>query len=130
MRNKVSLPEVVRAAIIQQLLQTALGFLVVLTNDSEVAFDDELAQSRYEQWMAILLSPVLNEATIQNMAYIAYHYLESPARFLVAMAVLDAWQYCLHGLFHVVPFLYKHFHSRHHRLYANHAMGALYNHPI
>ncbi|KAF9947042.1 hypothetical protein BGZ70_002905 [Mortierella alpina] len=130
MRNKVSLPEVVRAVIMQQLLQTVLGFLVVITNHSEVAFDDELAQSRYQQWMASLLSPVLNETTIQLMAYIAYQYIESSARFFVAMAVLDTWQYFLHRLFHVVPFLYKHFHSRHHRLYVNCPMGALYNHPF
>ncbi|KAF9281296.1 hypothetical protein BGZ68_006730 [Mortierella alpina] len=129
-RNKVSLPEVIRAVIVQQLLQTALGFLVVLADDSEVTFDDELAQSRYQQWIAIFLSPVLTQAAIQRMAYVCYYFLEPLARFFVAMAVLDTWQYFLHRLFHVVPFLYRHFHSRHHRLYVTYPVGALYNHPF
>jgi len=46
------------------------------------------------------------------------------------MALLDTWQYFLHRLFHNVPFLYRHFHSRHHRLYVTYAFGALYNHPF
>ncbi|KAF9566882.1 hypothetical protein EC968_003545 [Mortierella alpina] len=112
------------------ILPTALGFLVVLADDSKVTFDDELVQSRYRQWIAIFLSPVLGEVAIQHLAYISYHYLESLARFFVAMAVLDTWQYFLHRLFHVVPFLYKHFHSRHHRLYVTYPFGALYNHPF
>ena len=31
---------------------------------------------------------------------------------------------------HVNKFLYKHFHSWHHRLYVPYAFGALYNHPV
>lgn len=31
---------------------------------------------------------------------------------------------------HVNKFLYKHFHSWHHRLYVPYAYGALYNHPV
>lgn len=31
---------------------------------------------------------------------------------------------------HVSKFLYKHFHSWHHRLYVPYAFGALYNHPV
>lgn len=31
---------------------------------------------------------------------------------------------------HVNQFLYKHFHSVHHRLYVPYAFGALYNHPV
>ncbi|KAG0250856.1 hypothetical protein BG011_008041 [Mortierella polycephala] len=46
------------------------------------------------------------------------------------MAFLDTWQYFLHRLFHNVPYLYKHFHSRHHRLYVTYSFGALYNHPF
>jgi sphinganine C4-monooxygenase len=30
---------------------------------------------------------------------------------------------------HEVPFLYRNFHSHHHRLYVPYAFGALYNHP-
>jgi sphinganine C4-monooxygenase len=43
---------------------------------------------------------------------------------------MDTWQYTLHRLFHTIPFLYKHIHSWHHRLYIPFAYSALYNHPI
>ncbi|ORZ12113.1 fatty acid hydroxylase superfamily-domain-containing protein [Lobosporangium transversale] len=64
------------------------------------------------------------------MAHVCYYYLESLARFFVAMSFLDTWQYFLHRLFHNVPYLYKNFHSRHHRLYVTYSFGALYNHPF
>lgn len=44
--------------------------------------------------------------------------------------VIDTWQYFMHRLFHVNKFLYRHFHSVHHRLYVPYAYGALYNHPL
>src|ERR1700742_1588979 len=43
---------------------------------------------------------------------------------------MDTWQYILHRLLHTIPFLYRHIHSWHHRLYVPFAYGALYNHPI
>lgn len=43
---------------------------------------------------------------------------------------MDAHQYFLHRLFHMNKFLYKNFHSHHHRLYVPYAFGALYNHPV
>lgn len=43
---------------------------------------------------------------------------------------MDAWQYALHRAFHESRFLYRHFHSHHHRLYVPYAFGALYNHPL
>jgi len=41
---------------------------------------------------------------------------------------MDTWEYFLHRLFHTNKFLYRHFHSVHHRLYVPYAFGALYNH--
>jgi len=41
---------------------------------------------------------------------------------------MDTWQYFLHRLFHVNKYLYRTFHSVHHRLYVPYAFGALYNH--
>ena len=43
---------------------------------------------------------------------------------------LDTYQYFLHRSLHEVKFLYKHFHSVHHRLYVPFAFGALYSHPF
>ena len=48
-----------------------------------------------------------------------------PCRFII-----DTWQYFLHRAMHVNTYLYKKFHSTHHRLYVPYAFGALYNHPF
>lgn len=44
--------------------------------------------------------------------------------------IIDTWQYTLHRLCHTNQFLYRNFHSVHHRLYVPYAFGALYNHPV
>lgn len=51
-------------------------------------------------------------------------------QFLVAMVVLDSWQYFGHRYMHINKFLYKHIHSVHHALVAPYAYGALYNNPV
>lgn len=51
-------------------------------------------------------------------------------QFVVAMIVLDTWQYFMHRYFHQNKFLYRHIHSQHHRLVVPYAFGALYNHPL
>ena len=43
---------------------------------------------------------------------------------------IDTWQYFLHRAMHMNTFLYKAFHSWHHRLYITYSFGALYNHPV
>ncbi|KAG0039486.1 hypothetical protein BGZ82_007996 [Podila clonocystis] len=134
-RNRVSLPDVIKAVIVQQVLQTALGFIVVVADDSEMVFDDELSLARYQLWIGsavslLGMSSIVSQSAIAAAAYVCYFYLESLARFFVAMSILDTWQYFLHRLFHNVPYLYKTFHSRHHRLYVTYSFGALYNHPF
>ncbi|MQL96743.1 hypothetical protein Taro_029420 [Colocasia esculenta] len=49
---------------------------------------------------------------------------------LIALLVMDAWQYWGHRYFHLNKFMYKHIHARHHRLIVPYAYGALYNHPL
>jgi sphinganine C4-monooxygenase len=49
---------------------------------------------------------------------------------VVAMGVMDTWQYLCHRWMHVNKFMYKHVHSLHHRLVVPFAFGALYNHPL
>ena len=44
--------------------------------------------------------------------------------------LIDTWQYFVHRGMHMNTFLFKTFHSRHHRLYAPYAYGALYGHPV
>ena len=44
--------------------------------------------------------------------------------------MIDSWEYFLHRAMHNNKWLYKTFHSVHHRLYVPYAYGALYNHPL
>jgi sphinganine C4-monooxygenase len=69
-------------------------------------------------------------AVVAPLAYLLYWWVIPTVRLLLAMVVLDTWQYFLHRLMHLNRFLYKHLHSVHHRLYVPYAFGALYNHPI
>ncbi|OTA98925.1 hypothetical protein M426DRAFT_325583 [Hypoxylon sp. CI-4A] len=59
-----------------------------------------------------------------------YYGLIPGIQLLIAVTVLDTWQYFLHRLMHQNKWLYTKFHSRHHRLYVPYAYGALYNHPV
>ncbi|XP_072952736.1 sphinganine C4-monooxygenase 1-like [Typha angustifolia] len=51
-------------------------------------------------------------------------------QFVIAMLVMDTWQYFMHRYMHINKFLYKHLHSKHHSLVVPYAFGALYNHPL
>ncbi|CAO1945393.1 unnamed protein product [Urochloa humidicola] len=57
-------------------------------------------------------------------------FLVVAGRFGVAMLVLDAWQYFMHRLMHSVPYMYRRFHSWHHRVAAPYAYAAQYGHPV
>lgn len=61
----------------------------------------------------------------------AIYYLGIPAlQFVIAILIVDTWQYFLHRAMHMNKWLYTTFHARHHRLYVPYAYGALYNHPF
>ncbi|KAE8683068.1 hypothetical protein F3Y22_tig00111220pilonHSYRG00176 [Hibiscus syriacus] len=49
---------------------------------------------------------------------------------VVSLLVYDTYQYFVHRCLHQNKFLYKHLHSKHHRLVVNYAYGAFYSHPI
>ena len=51
-------------------------------------------------------------------------------QFVVAMLVLDTYQYFTHRYMHHNKFLYRNFHSYHHRLVVPYAFGALYSHQV
>ena len=59
-----------------------------------------------------------------------YWVLIPAVQFLIAIFIVDTWQYFLHRAMHVNKWLYTTLHSRHHRLYVPYAFGALYNHPV
>ncbi|KJY00784.1 sphinganine hydroxylase Sur2 like protein [Zymoseptoria brevis] len=75
------------------------------------------------------LAPAFAEWEL-SLAKALYHLVIPGLQFLLAIMVVDTWQYFLHRAMHMNKWLYTKFHSRHHRLYVPYAYGALYNHPV
>ncbi|OKL56042.1 hypothetical protein UA08_08732 [Talaromyces atroroseus] len=71
-----------------------------------------------------------------TLAQFIYSYFIPALQFLIAILIVDTWQYFWHRAMHLNRWLYVSkraavkFHSRHHRLYVPYAFGALYNHPV
>lgn len=63
-------------------------------------------------------------------AELLYWVLVPLSQYFVATFVVDTWQYFIHRAMHLNSWLYRNFHSRHHRLYVPYAFGAIYNHPV
>ncbi|KAJ3558631.1 hypothetical protein NP233_g11470 [Leucocoprinus birnbaumii] len=70
------------------------------------------------------------EEVLAKAAWFMYWWGIPLFQFFFAMFFIDTWQYFLHRAMHVNKFLYKSFHSWHHRLYVPYAFGSLYNHPV
>ena len=121
-RNRVTRWDVVRAVLIQQLGQIVVGILFLAYEPDEIIPDHDLAVRK-------LQLPPWNLPNLAS-AEVMYWFLLPAMRQVIAVFLLDAWEYWIHRLMHVNKFLYRHFHSRHHRLYVPYAFGALYNHPL
>jgi sphinganine C4-monooxygenase len=121
-RNRVTRWDVVIAVLVQQVGQTIVGAIVLRTEADEGIPHHALAISK-------LQSPPWNLPNLAS-AEVVYWGLLPVLRQVMAIFVLDAWEYWIHRLMHVNKFLYRHLHSRHHRLYVPYAFGALYNHPL
>ncbi|KAG6601427.1 Sphinganine C4-monooxygenase 2, partial [Cucurbita argyrosperma subsp. sororia] len=100
-KNLVSKSTVLRGVFFQQTIQAIVAILLFKVTENE----GEVATSP-KSWLTIVV------------------------QFIVAMLVLDTWQYFIHRYMHQNKFLYKHVHSQHHRLVVPYAFGALYNHPL
>lgn len=120
-RNKVTLSKVVRDVIIQQAVQTGFG-LFLQRFDAEVYHDPQITLQKVSSWVPFEMT----EKATRGVAFMLLPAL----RFLVAILILDTWQYWWHRAMHTNKWLYRNFHSHHHRLYVPYAFGALYNHPI
>ncbi|GFP87360.1 sphinganine c(4)-monooxygenase 2 [Phtheirospermum japonicum] len=102
-KNLVSKKDVVKGVLLQQAVQAVVAtILFAVTGNAP-----ESAQSQYPTSLIVLARQLL-----------------------VAMMVLDTWQYFMHRYMHHNKFLYRHIHSQHHRLIVPYAFGALYNHPV
>ncbi|KAF8625904.1 hypothetical protein AX15_005141 [Amanita polypyramis BW_CC] len=130
-KNLVSRSQVVWAVILQHVIQTLLG-LAWMSEEKGVSNHVERMQD-----IKIFLQPILiqylgerGQDILPQLTYLSYWWFIPAAQIIFAMFIIDSWQYFLHRLMHTNKFLYRHFHSWHHRLYVPYAFGSLYNHPV
>lgn len=122
-RNKASLSDVLYDVVIQHIIQTIVGYCVYRY--------DEAPTTGYElQRMWHLKHNVLPSLVPDSLIWYGYMYGWSLLRLGIALCIIDTWQYWLHRTMHTNKTLYRHFHSRHHRLYVPYSYGALYNDPV
>ncbi|KAJ3879808.1 fatty acid hydroxylase superfamily-domain-containing protein [Lentinula edodes] len=129
-KNLVSRTQVVWAVIFQQIVQTVLG-IFWLSDDSHGDYVQGL--HHIAQYLAVIMRILGTEREAQLLpmvTYAVYWWVIPTLQLLLAMFVIDTWQYFLHRAMHDNKWLYRHFHSWHHRLYVPYAYGALYNHPV
>ncbi|MCL7038650.1 hypothetical protein MKW94_018515 [Papaver nudicaule] len=103
-KDVVPLPTVVKGVLIQQFIQT-----ITLASSMYLMDNSMLSTSK------VVVQPSFPVQVWQ---------------FVVAMLVMDAWQYFVHRHMHTNKFLYKNIHSQHHTLEVPYACGALYAHPL
>lgn len=102
LRNLVPFGVVVKGVLLQQLFQAIVAHgLFLVTSDTSISGP-----------------PVQPSIPVQIL------------QFVIAMFVMDTWQYFVHRYMHQNKFLYRHIHSQHHKLVVPYAIGALYNHPL
>ena len=82
-----------------------------------VGLDEQILQPTFARWELVAAKAI-------------YYYLIPTVQAAAAIFIVDTWQYFLHRAMHMNQWLYRTFHSRHHRLYVPYAFGALYNHPF
>ncbi|CAO1948437.1 unnamed protein product [Urochloa humidicola] len=107
-KNIASRKDVVRGVLLQQAIQATISVAVLKLE---------------RLGAAAAADPAASPAPAEPFLVVA-------ARFGVAMLVLDAWQYFMHRLMHSVPYMYRRFHSWHHRVAAPYAYAAQYGHPV
>lgn len=137
-RNRCSRTEVVRAVLLQQAIQTTLGFYWVSADEVNSGAEHMEKMHEIGKRLGVMIPWVLGhkwgEVVLDlrgaDVTYFIYWWGIPVVQFAFAIFFIDTWQYFLHRAMHMNKFLYKHLHSVHHRLYVPYAFGALYNHPI
>ncbi|KAF8227534.1 hypothetical protein L208DRAFT_295524 [Tricholoma matsutake] len=127
-RNIATRSHVVGFVFLQQVIQTLLGLMWLDVPEAT-------NHTQNMQDIAVKLRPLLAWVAVEvksedNFLYFIYWWGIPVFQFIAAMFFIDTWQYFLHRSMHINKFLYKHFHSWHHRLYVPYAFGSLYNHPV
>lgn len=122
-RNKVRMHEVLRDVVLQHVIQTVTGLFVY-------SFDN-VPMTGYEMNSMWQLKHKYMPDYISDLAlWYGYMYGWSLLKIIIGFGIIDTWQYWLHRTMHMNKWLYRRFHSRHHRLYVPYAFGALYNDPV
>ncbi|KAI9695783.1 MAG: Sphingolipid C4-hydroxylase sur2 [Candelina mexicana] len=151
-RNRVSVHDVVKEVLTQHVMQTILGGIIAYFEPDEMAGCEDrdiaawaLSISSVLKNLAPLLAATattvipatkfssLNVSATTFDVLLAkslYWFLIPAFQYVLAAFFIDTWQYIIHRTMHTYPWLYRTFHSRHHRLYVPYAFGALYNHPF
>eukprot|EP01018_Ginkgo_biloba_P031122 Gb_30408 [translate_table: standard] len=89
-----------------------------------------LLQQSFQAVVALLLFAVTGQAAGETGTSVQPSLMVQARQFVIAMLVMDTWQYFAHRYMHHNKFLYRHIHSQHHKLIVPYAFGALYNHPL
>ncbi|KAG5637692.1 hypothetical protein H0H81_003608 [Sphagnurus paluster] len=131
-RNRATRSQVIWAVLFQQLLQTLLGLFWLANQETTTHHVEEMQTlARHVlptvQWVVGVQNV---PAVLGDLVYYLYWWAIPTVQFIIAMFIIDTWQYFLHRLMHINKFLYRQFHSVHHRLYVPYAFGSLYNHPV
>ncbi|EPQ56368.1 sphingosine hydroxylase [Gloeophyllum trabeum ATCC 11539] len=137
-RNLVTRWEVVKAVVFQHIIQTLLGYFWMEPSVSGAGVDHlgnmRALSVKVAFWVKAFMGQTAGGrfliANGGELTYFMYWWGIPIAKFLFAMFMIDTWQYFWHRAMHVNKWMYKHFHSVHHRLYVPYAFGALYNHPV
>lgn len=137
-RNKVTIVQVIKAVLWQQVVQTLLGVWWLEDDVPGSGLDilDDMVKlaPKVATGTLVLLGPRTGETVLRNhgqdIVRWVYWWGIPLAQMWFSFFIIDTWQYTLHRLCHTYHFLYRHFHSVHHRLYVPYAFGALYNHPV
>ncbi|KAK7386975.1 hypothetical protein VNO78_27394 [Psophocarpus tetragonolobus] len=105
-KNLVTKGEVIRGVLSQQVVQAVVAIILFKVTGGNKTHEDTSNHN------------------------ILVHVGLSAIKLVIAMIVMDTWQYWMHRVMHQKKFLYKHIHSQHHRLTVPYSFGALYNNPI
>ncbi|KAF8506328.1 sphingosine hydroxylase [Gautieria morchelliformis] len=138
-KNLATKGQVVAAVMKIQVMQVVAGLLwtYFVGQDSSVQNHAAELQALSEVIVRWSIRIVGRDQSVQILAkhgpmltYYAYWWAVPLIQLASAMFFLDTYQYFVHRALHEVPFLYKHLHSVHHRLYVPYAYGSQFNHPF
>lgn len=137
-RNLVTRWQVVRAVLLQQVVQSILGYFWMEEAVAGAGVDHLGNMLRLGPALTRVMTLTLGSKTGGRLLdkdgalllYTLYWWGIPAGRFMFGTFIIDTWQYFLHRGMHMNTWLYKQFHSVHHRLYVPYAFGALYNHPL